>query len=82
MKNENPMLQLSHAAGELKLAYIFQADPNPIRASPKQGNPSVCDLRVIVSRRRMVLWEDPLFLMTTGRVTTPDGGYHISAQII
>jgi len=48
-----PAFALSHAAGNLKLAYIFQPDPNPIRASPKQGNPSVCDLRVIVSRRRM-----------------------------
>jgi hypothetical protein len=79
MKDENPMLQLSHAAGELKLAYIFQADPNPIRASPKQGNPSVCDLRVIVSRRRM----DTVALLKQITIAIPvgeDSGPALSAE--
>ena len=31
---------------------------------------------------RMVLCEDPLFLATTGRFSTPDGGYCLTARIL
>ena len=62
-------LQLSHAAGNLQMACIFQPDPNPIRVSPKVGNPTVRDLRVILSRRRMA---DPVYLSRI-TITIPVG---------
>src|ERR1051326_7875538 len=36
---------------DLKLAYIIQPDPNPIRASAPTGNPRQINLQVVIGKR-------------------------------